>query len=370
MAKRWRQSDIEDCFGGEPCRKARKEVEHGSSDSDDEEDIPTTRPEIISASRRTDVMPLLFSRYLPAMRDGRIEWSNPFRPTQRRWVSLAPASRPDGNVLCMAWWSKNYDTFITAWDSPQWHDLLASYPAHYFNFTINSENHDLEPGVPTTLEQRIRQLQWLAGKFGPRAVLWRFDPICFYKGGAPCKRSFFSDMTREMFGEDARDNLGDFEALCFAAANCGIEEVAVAHMRLDKKVPGQYMRAGLQPLVPDEAQRKRIIAQMVDVASEHGITVKVCSSEDLVGVHGMEHTDASAQAVQCVGGENVQWALEHPSKDYLNLALRGGLRLGSDTFKKDTGQRKVCKCCKTTDIGSYHQACPHRCVYCYANPAK
>jgi hypothetical protein len=35
---------------------------------------------------------------------------------------------------------------------------------------------------------------------------------------------------------------------------------------------------------------------------------------------------------------------------------------------KDRSQRLACLCTESKDIGSYAQACPHGCVYCYANP--
>ena len=52
----------------------------------------------------------------------------------------------------------------------------------FFNFTINSDNTDLEPNVPP-LNERLDQLEHLCQRFGSDAVNWRFDPICFFKTG-------------------------------------------------------------------------------------------------------------------------------------------------------------------------------------------
>lgn len=45
---------------------------------------------IVSLSRRCDVMTEWQTKYLPAIKQGQIEWANPFNSTQRKMVSLTP----------------------------------------------------------------------------------------------------------------------------------------------------------------------------------------------------------------------------------------------------------------------------------------
>lgn len=41
-----------------------------------------------------------------------------------------------------------------------------------------------------------------------------------------------------------------------------------------------------------------------------------------------------------------------------------------DKLKKDSGQRSVCNCTRSIDVGSYKTPCKHACVYCYSKPSK
>ncbi|MCP2604906.1 DUF1848 domain-containing protein [Candidatus Aminicenantes bacterium AH-873-B07] len=51
-----------------------------------------------------------------------------------------------------------------------------------------------------------------------------------------------------------------------------------------------------------------------------------------------------------------------------NLLIKLHPKNFQTSTRKDKSQREECNCTESIDIGSYTQACPHSCLYCYANP--
>ena len=83
---------------------------------------------------------------------------------------------------------------------------------------------------------------------------------------------------------------------------------------------------------------------MLEIAGEHGIQLYSCSSPIIEGVEGVERG-------QCVDGAIL-------TELFVEMASKA----------KDQSQRKLCKCTKSRDIGSYKdQSCWFKCIYCYAN---
>jgi hypothetical protein len=155
-----------------------------------------TRPEIISASRRTDIPAWYTPWFLERIRHQSFEITNPFNRRVRK-VHVTPE-----NTHSIVFWSKNFGPFL-ALDA---HKILADMGFNlFFNFTVNSESPLLEPRLPA-LETRLDQARYLADRFGPQAVAWRFDPICFYTCGAG----------------PVEDNLTDFPRISRAMADLGI----------------------------------------------------------------------------------------------------------------------------------------------------
>jgi hypothetical protein len=95
-----------------------------------------------------------------------------------------------------------------------------------------------------------------------------------------------------------------------------------------------------------------IVGKMEKDLAAYNINLSVCCEKDLLEAIPQS---ASITGSSCIPGDIIQ-------------KLFGG-RL---SLKKDTGQRikAGCGCTVSTDIGSYRlQACYHKCLFCYANPA-
>ena len=153
-------------------------------------------PKVVSASRRTDLFTdENFPTFVTAFTNGYIDVShlhvyclifqvpNPRSGLVSR-VDLNPATLRA--VVC---WSKDYRNLIQHFiDHPDFEELMRHYVLH-FQYTLNDEKIDdplrkLEEHV-TTLDERLSQVKWLAERFGPESINWRFDPITFWTDTTP-----------------------------------------------------------------------------------------------------------------------------------------------------------------------------------------
>lgn len=282
---------------------------------------------IISASRRTDLPRFHLAGTLEAFKQGYVELANPYNQELYR-IDLKPES-----VACIAWWSKDYSEYLKNKEAlhffKQYNQL--------FHFTINGYTNPetrklLEPGVTTSLEDRIKQAEMLAKMFSPGQVLWRFDPIVFWK--TPDGKHL--------------DNLGDLFTLSREMGKIGIDRCYMAFADLYAKFKrratnrlGDSVKFYEEPL----AERRMISKTVAEINRWHGIKTYSCAHADIV--------DANRDVLpsHCMDAD----LIEHLFGEAVSHA-------------KDQGQRSECGCVLSKDIGSYEQECHHKCIYCYANP--
>lgn len=265
--------------------------------------------------------------FMERINRGVFEVVNPFN----RKVRKVPATPVD--VHTIVFWSKNFDPFI----KEGYGQNLQNAGYHlFFNFTINSYAPRLEPQVPP-LDIRFAQLEKLSGHFGPRAINWRFDPICFIR-------------TRK---GKIENNLDDFNRIAEKAAECGIERCITSFMDPYPKIKKRLAN------MPDFSfselpleDKKEIILNMEQILNARNINLKLCCEKEVLGALPANTTVTEAA---CIPND-------------LLMALFGG----NLSLKKDSGQRvkKGCGCKVSVDIGSYHHhPCFHNCLFCYANPS-
>ncbi len=283
-------------------------------------------PMVISASRRTDIPAFYMPWFMACIGRGVFEVVNPFN----RKVARVPASAPP--VHTIVFWSKDFGPFLAG----GWGPRLKELGYHlYFQFTINSEDRLLEPKVPA-LALRLEQLRRLCAQFGPRAVNWRLDPICFYRAAS----------------NEIRDNLGDAVRIAAVAAEAGIRRCTTSFMDRYAKID---RRARQHPEVrfvfPAPAAKLAVLLDLERELAMRGIRLATCCEAELLG--RLPH-DSTVQAGQCIPNA------------YLMELYGGDLPL-----RRDRGQRTQsgCGCRVSADIGSYPlHPCGHACRYCYANP--
>ncbi len=292
-------------------------------------DTTSSRTQIVlSASRRTDIPAFYMPWFMACLRRGVFERVNPFN---RRRSTLAVSPQAVHSIVL---WSKNFGPLIdNGWDLRLVKD---GYPL-FFNFTINSRNRILEPRVPP-LDERLRQLEALCRRHDPRAVAWRFDPVCFYRRGEG----------------PVGDNLGDFEPIARRAAACGVRRCITSFMDDYAKIRRRVAALeGFEFVFPPLARRVTVVMEMRRVLQALGIELFTCCEKAVLAALPPE---AGVRPAACIPSD-----------------LLAELYGGRPSLKRDRGQRvhRGCGCYVSVDVGAYDlHPCRNGCLYCYANPQK
>jgi len=276
---------------------------------------------VISASRRTDLVAFFPEWLASAIRNRQAPVYGPSGGT--RVVDLNPDT-----VHSVVLWSKNFANLTGNHHGLR--DLLRIYAQLYFQFTVTGLGGTfLERGVPL-FHEALRQLERLVEIAGqPGRVSLRFDPVLSWR-----------EAGREM------TNLHFFEDVADQAASLGIRDIRFSFAQWYGKSKRRAARQGFDYFDPPDGEKIGAARQLAGAARERGLRLYSCSQEFLTAVPGVEPS-------ACIDGRLLQSL--HPGKENASTA-------------KDRSQRPACRCTESVDIGSYTQACPHGCVYCYANP--
>jgi len=284
-------------------------------------------PTVISASRRTDIPAFYMPWFMAGVARGYFMVENPFNHRQRR----VPAGPQE--VHTIVFWSKNFEPFLAGGYGQI---LRRQGYGLYFNFTLNSTDRLLEPRLPP-LADRLEQMDALAQAFGPAAVAWRFDPICFYRDK----------------GNVLHDNLADFERLAARAGALGITRCITSFRDDYAKIKRRTAHLpGMVFLDPPIARKAELLLSLEKSLTPRGIRLETCCEAQVMAALPPAARIAPAN---CIPG-----------------ALLMGLYGGQVSGRRDGGQRvkKGCGCSLSADIGDYRrQPCFHNCLYCYAQPA-
>lgn len=264
---------------------------------------------IISASRRTDI-PAFFGDWLLNRLDaGYVLVRNPMRFHQVSRISLDRES-----VDAFVFWTKDAEPFFPTLDV-----LLERSFRCYFQYTLNDYPISIEQALPS-LDERIKTMRALSRRLGAHCMTWRYDPIIF---------------TDEI---GSGQHLMSFERLCDALDGAVTEctfTFVVNYLKTRRHMKGQPI------VVPGRAERVDLIGNMARVAHEHGIVLQACCEDDF--------SECGVQPAACISQQRIERICGH--------AIAG---------RKDSGQRRACRCIQSVDIGSY-DSCAHGCIYCYAN---
>jgi hypothetical protein len=266
---------------------------------------------VVSASRRCDIPAFAGDWFMERLRNGEVEVANPFRPGLGRRVSLR---RED--VDAFVFWSRDPRPFLGHLP-----EIERGGYAYCFLLTVTGYPAILEPGTPEP-EDAAFFFRELAERIGRQRVIWRYDPV------------LFTPATSIPF------HVENFSRLAGLLAPFTFR-VIVSFFDPYPKVLRRLRRAGIDAAaaIGTLGEQVDLLASFAAVAASSGLEIQSCAEA------------ASAAGV--------------PPGPCIDAGLLNGLFSLNLACRKDPGQRKLCLCQQSVDIGSYG-ACGHGCIYCYA----
>ncbi|MFX1502108.1 MAG: DUF1848 family protein [Promethearchaeota archaeon] len=282
--------------------------------------------QIISFSRRTDGIAFYFDRLEKAIEEEIIDVRNPINKKVSQ-VSLKPR-----DVAGFVLWSKDFQNLLQ-----KWHIFSKYIPSTlssnkiipvYLHFTRNSIVKVIEPFAPS-LERSFSQLNEITEIISPDHIMWRFDPIVFWKED------------NVLF-----NNISDFKEIASQFASAGVRRCTISFVTYYAKVESRMKKYFFNYYKPTLKEIIKTTKELLEIANQYKFKIYACCNPDLLKI-------SQILQAHCIDG------------NYLSKLWKVKLSLA-----KDSGQREACGCTKSRDIGGYDKEwkCNHGCLYCYANP--
>lgn len=316
--------------------------------------VEASAPVIISASRSTDVPAFYAKWFFNRLAKGYCVWYNPFNQ-QPMYISFK-------NCKVIVFWTKNPKPIL-----PYLHILDEMDIHYYFQVTLNDyANEGFEPNVPS-VDERIETFKLLSDKIGKERIIWRFDPLIITPNISP--RELLTRIWH--IGNRLK---GYTDKLVFSFVD------VKAYRKVQNNLVKETMfftKESVENAEANHAQRIEIVQGLQKIRETWhnqgwNITMATCAEDIDLESYGIEHN-------RCIDGELMKHIFaEDKELVYYLHTLRWPERdiFGSlppipqkEKNIKDTGQRKVCGCMVSKDIGMYN-TCRHFCIYCYANTSK
>ena len=322
--------------------------------TDDSKQVEATAPVIISASRSTDIPAFYAKWFFNRLAKGYCAWYNPFNQ-QKMYISFK-------NCKVVVFWTKNPKPIL-----PYLHQLDERGIHYYFQVTLNDYvKEGFEPNV-SSVDDRAETFKQLSEMIGKERVIWRFDPLIITPDIGP--RELLTRIWN--VGNKLK---GYTDKLVFSFVD------VKAYRKVQNNLVKETMfftKEEVENAEANHAQRIEIVEGLVkirDAWHKDGWDVEMatCAEDIDLDAYGIEHN-------RCIDGELMKrifaedkelvyylHTLKWPEKD-----MFGEIPPIPQKPKnvKDTGQRKICGCMVSKDIGMYN-TCRHFCVYCYANTSK
>lgn len=308
-------------------------------------------PVIVSASRSTDIPAFYCDWFFHRLREGYSAWTNPFNGV-RSYVAYR-------DTRFIVFWSKNPKPLLEHLD-----ELRERNIGCYIQYTLNDYvSEGLEKGVPS-VDSRIETFRELVRRLGKGHVVWRFDPLILTDSIS------VDDLLRKI------EYIGD--ALVGYTEKLVFSFVDISSYR---KVKSNLDANGIRYVEWTEELMEEFARRLSDLNRKWGYVLATCGERIDIGRYGISHN-------RCVDDELIIRLApdDEAIREFLHMKVEtsgglmfgmpdGAIDLGDGRYavrtrdNKDKGQRELCGCIKSKDIGEYN-TCAHLCEYCYANSSK
>lgn len=312
-------------------------------------------PEIISASRSTDIPAFYADWFFHRLEKGYSVWKNPFNG-KPSYVSYE-------KTRFIVFWSKNPRPLLD-----YIHILEERNIKCYIQYTLNDYDNEKLEKVPS-LEKRIETFKLLVERLGKGAVVWRFDPMILTDNISIeellAKVQYIGDQLK-----------GYTEKLVFSYVDIALYKKVKNNLGKNKVTYHEWTE-----------EQMEIFAQKLSVMNKErgwNYSLATCGEKIDIKKYGIEHN-------RCIDGDlitKIAWK-DSELMNFMKVKIedlptptifgdvtipQGAIILPNNkyfisTHKKDSGQREQCGCMVAKDIGEYN-TCPHLCEYCYANSSK
>ena len=311
-------------------------------------------PTVLSVSRATDIPAFYTEWFFNRLDEGYCKWRNPFDGLES-YVSFE-------KVRFIVFWSKNPAPMI-----PYLERLKRIGMNCYVQYTLNDyESEGLEPGVPA-IKQRVETFIQLAEFLGSQGVVWRFDPMIL------TDKISISELLQKV--SSIADRLqGYTDTLVFSFADIA------GYRKVHRNLTSHGIR--YEEWTDSKMREFSSLLSLLNKKRCWNLKLRTCAERIDLSEFGIEHS-------RCVDDERIARIAYHDGRLMTELGLQihePSLNLfGEDEMRpidaislpdgryamriakrKDSGQRQLCGCIKSKDIGQY-DICPHGCLYCYAN---
>ena len=290
--------------------------------------IFSKRPFIISASRSTDIPAFYSEWFFNRLEKGYCAWRNPYNDS-KIYVSFE-------NCHGIVFWTKNPKPIL-----PYLHILDERDIKYYFQYTLNDyDKEGFEPNVDR-LSDRIETFKELSDLVGPDRIIWRFDPIMVTDYLTP------RDILKKIW------NIGNQIKKCTNKLVFSFIDL-YGKTRINMAKHLMMFVDHVDKISPGEEQRKEIIEGLVKIRDRWHL--EGWNIEFATCAEGFDYDEYGIKHNKCIDNELFLKISQGDDEfvDYLSNAT------------KASGQRKLCGCINSQDVGSYN-TCKHFCTYCYAN---